>query len=96
MAARIGREPRQDDPRFIRSGIILKHATITTIKKHIAGIITRAGLHNPATMISMRRHEVPLMNGFRRFWNKTCRVYLKGITAGIADQKRVHDGPLAL
>jgi len=71
--ARTGRLPRPDDPIFIKSGVLARRATTVTIKRHVTELITRAGLRDKTSMASMRRYEVPMMNGFRRFWNKTCK-----------------------
>ena len=72
-ADRLGREPRPDDSIFLKSGPIPRPATQNTICRHIGRIANRAGLRDPSTKVSSRRHEAPLMNGFRRFWNKTCK-----------------------
>jgi len=71
--ARTGRLPHPDDPIFIKSGVLARRATTVTIKRHVTELITRAGLRDKTSMASMRRYEVPMMNGFRRFWNKTCK-----------------------
>ncbi|MCE2498755.1 MAG: integrase [Nitrosopumilaceae archaeon] len=76
-AARVGRNPRPRDPVFIKSGDLPRRATPSMIMKHVRGAITRAGLR-PSVLRAARgrtgyRYEIPMMNGFRRFWNKTCK-----------------------
>ncbi|RNJ78271.1 MAG: site-specific integrase [Nitrosopumilus sp. H8] len=73
--AQIGREPRQDEPIFIKSGDLQRRATIATVRKHVSTVIARARLRVPGSKIS-RRYDVPMMNGFRRFWNKACKESL--------------------
>ena len=68
----VGREPRPDDPIFKQRGIFLKKASQTSITKRITKIILKAGLRIPERK-NNRRFDVPMMNGFRRFWNKTCK-----------------------
>lgn len=69
----IGREPKPEDPIFKKEGTILRRATTISIKKRVERMIKRAGLRNK---IKGKRYEVPIMNGFRRFWNKTCKESL--------------------
>ena len=69
----IGREPKPEEPIFKKEGIILRRATPISIKKRVERMIKRAGLRDK---IKGKRYEVPIMNGFRRFWNKTCKESL--------------------
>ena len=46
-----------------------------SVRKRIDRIVRQAGLRDPEEG-GARRHAVPLMNGFRRFWNKTCKEAL--------------------
>lgn len=69
----IGREPKPEEPIFKKEGTILRRATTISIKKRVERMIKRAGLRNK---INGKRYEVPIMNGFRRFWNKTCKESL--------------------
>ena len=69
----IGREPKAEDPIFKKEGTILKRTTPVGVKKRVERMIKRAGLRNK---IKGKRYEVPIMNGFRRFWNKTCKESL--------------------
>jgi hypothetical protein len=69
----IGREPKPEDPIFKKEGILLRRATPIGVKKRVERMIKRAGLREK---IKGKRYEVPIMNGFRRFWNKTCKESL--------------------
>lgn len=69
----IGREPKAEDPIFKKEGTILRRTTPTEVKKRVERMIKRAGLRE---IIKGKRYEVPIMNGFRRFWNKTCKESL--------------------
>ena len=69
----VGREPRPEDPIFKKEGTILRRTTPTGVKKRVERMIKRAGLREN---IKGKRYEVPIMNGFRRFWNKTCKESL--------------------
>ena len=69
----IGREPKPEDPIFKKEGTLLKRTTPAGVKKRVERMIKRAGLRNK---IKGKRYEVPIMNGFRRFWNKTCKESL--------------------
>jgi len=69
----IGREPKPEDPIFKKEGTILRKTTSVGIKKRVERMIKRAGLRE---QIKGKRYEVPIMNGFRRFWNKTCKESL--------------------
>lgn len=66
----VGREPKPEDPLFKQNSPQLFKANKNSIKKRVDRMITKAGLRNSQCF---RRHEVPIMNGFRRFWNKTCK-----------------------
>jgi len=72
-AREIGREPKAEDPIFKKEGTILKRTTPVGVKKRVERMIKRAGLRDK---IKGKRYEVPIMNGFRRFWNKTCKESL--------------------
>jgi len=71
----IGRETKPNDPIFIQEGSSLKRASIASIKKRVEQMAEKAGLRNPLTE-GRKRHEVPIMNGFRRFFNKTIKQEL--------------------
>ena len=76
-AARVGRNPRPRDPVFIKIGDLPRRAALPMVTNHVKAVITRAGLRQSGmrTVRNRRgyRHDVPMMNGFRRFWNKTCK-----------------------
>ncbi|MDH5431117.1 MAG: integrase [Nitrosopumilus sp.] len=69
----IGREPKEQDPIFKKEGTILRRTTPIGVKKRVERMIKKAGLRDK---IKGKRYEVPIMNGFRRFWNKTCKESL--------------------
>lgn len=71
----IERESKTNDPIFIQEGSSLKQASIASIKKRVERMVEKAGLRNPLTG-GRKRHEVPIMNGFRRFFNKTIKQEL--------------------
>lgn len=68
----VGRAPGPDDPVFKRSGSSAAAADTPAFKRRIDKIAKRAGLRT-ADRKQERRYDVPIMNGFRRFWNKTCK-----------------------
>ena len=68
----VGREPKQHEPIFKREGDLPIPAKPTAIKQRMERILGRAGIRKPLVQ-GKRRHEVPVMNGFRRFWNKKCK-----------------------
>lgn len=65
----VGREPKLDEPIFKKEGDLPRMASNSGIKKRVARMIEKAGLRNDLKK-GQRRHDVPIMNGFRRFWNK--------------------------
>jgi|APSaa5957512535_1039671.scaffolds.fasta_scaffold10145_6 hypothetical protein len=68
----VGREPKPDEPIFKKEGILPRRATVVSIKKRVDRVVRRSGFRN-VPVKSKKRYEVPIMNGFRRFWNKTCK-----------------------
>jgi len=77
---RIGRKPNPDEPIFINEGDLVRRASIASIKRRVERIIERAGLRAPLTE-GKKRHDVPIMNGFRRFFNKTIKQELSSDSA---------------
>ena len=71
----VGREPEPSDPVFKKCGPLPRRATQQMIKKRIQRMVVKAGLRPPESK-NHRRFEVPMMNGFRRFWNKACKESL--------------------
>lgn len=69
----VGREPKPDEPVFKKEGMLPRRATPHSIKKRVERMIQKAGFRNK---INGKRYDVPIMNGFRRFWNKTCKESL--------------------
>jgi hypothetical protein len=71
----IGREPKPNEPIFKKEGILPRRTTTVSIKKRVGRMIKRAGFRK-SLIKGNKRHEVPIMNGFRRFWNKSCKESL--------------------
>ena len=67
----IGREPKPHDPIFKHEGSKLVALKSTAIKQRVDRILVKSGLR--IKVPGTRRYEVPTMNGFRRFWNKTVK-----------------------
>lgn len=70
--------PRPKDPVFIVQTGTHKGASTKVLRDRVARIATKAGLRGDKRG---KRHEVPIMNGFRRFWNKTCKESASGESA---------------
>ena len=77
----VGRPPEAGDPIFKRDGGRRpgKVAT-TTVELNFIRTAQAAGLRDPKNR-GHRQYDVPIMNGFRRFWNKTCKESLSGESA---------------
>lgn len=71
----VGREPKPQEPIFKREGSLPIKAKPTALKQRMERLVCRSGLRTPLVK-GKRRHEIPIMNGFRRFWNKTCKEAL--------------------
>lgn len=71
----VGREPEPCQPLFKTDGDLPRKLTPTAIKKRIGRIVKDASLRPPLSK-GERRYDVPLMNGFRRFCNKTLKESL--------------------
>ena len=68
----VGKEPKPTDPVFKKEGSVLIMASPFALKKRVERILESSGLRTPLPK-GQKRYEVPVMNGFRRFWNKTCK-----------------------
>lgn len=64
------REPKSMDPIFKCAGMKIEKMTPNAIKQRVQRVVDISGIRKPLTK-DKRRHEVPTMNGFRRFFNKT-------------------------
>lgn len=71
----VGRDPISKDPIFKRDGSLPVMANPPALKKRIERILLASGIRTPMKT-GQKRHEVPVMNGFRRFWNKSCKEAL--------------------
>jgi hypothetical protein len=65
----VGREPKEGEPVFKRSGPFAIQSSAEAIKRRIERVLEGASLLPPLAK-GMRRREVPAMYGFRRFFNK--------------------------
>ena len=66
-----GRQAGPNDPIFVTTRVIPKRAAKQTIQKRIKEAVEKSGLRDAGK--DGKRFRVPLMNGFRRFYNKTCK-----------------------
>ena len=67
--------PRPKDPIFVVQRGTYAGASIKILRDRINRMIRKAELRG---IKKGRRYEVPVMNGFRRFWNKTCKEAASG------------------
>ncbi|MXX21491.1 MAG: integrase [Cenarchaeum sp. SB0661_bin_35] len=67
--------PRPKDPIFLVQNGAHKNASVKILRDRVARMATKAGLRGAK---ESKRFEVPAMNGFRRFWNKTCKETASG------------------
>ncbi|MGI0007350.1 MAG: integrase [Nitrosotalea sp.] len=65
----VGREPKPTEPIFKKEGDLPIMLEPTAIKARIEKVLRKSGFRTPLTK-DKRRHEIPVMNGFRRFFNK--------------------------
>ena len=70
--ADVGKKPKDDDPIFKSNGKVLSGLTASGINNIIREIALSAGVwrKNPD---NPRRGEIPILNEFRRFFNKTLK-----------------------
>lgn len=61
--------PKPIDPLLKNSGLFVKPIKDTAIRKRIERVLINSGIRTSIEK-SKRRHEIPAMNGFRRFFNK--------------------------
>ena len=71
-----GRQAGPKDPMFVTTVAAHQRTANKTIQKRVNDVVVKAGLHD--TSKDSRRFRVPLMNGFRRFFNKTCKAVISG------------------
>lgn len=65
----VGRDPKPKDPLFKKSGLFVRPLNPDAIKARVDAVIKKSGIRTPLAK-GKRRHEIPVMNGFRRFFNK--------------------------
>jgi len=71
----VGRAPEPKDPIFKTEGNLPRRASSAAIKKRVERMVEKAQLRVPLPK-GQKRHDVPIMNGFRRFWNKVSKETL--------------------
>ena len=64
-----GQFPKPKHPFLKQSGIFVKKLSIDSGAQRILNLLHRSGLRDNLVN-GKRRHEIPVMNGFRRFFNK--------------------------
>ncbi|HUT06469.1 MAG TPA: hypothetical protein VMW74_07270 [Nitrosopumilaceae archaeon] len=68
---KIGRHPTQDDPLILARYANPTPLTYIGVKSRIENLVVKAGLRDPKKLkVGVRRHEVPVTHGFRRYWDK--------------------------
>lgn len=67
--------PNPKDPIFLVQRGSYGSASTKILRDRVVRMATKAGLRRTKTS---KRFEVPIMNGFRRFWNKTCKEAASG------------------
>ena len=92
----VGREPLPDDPVFKRPGQKAEQQSTIFIRERLNRLVRRSGVR---TQEKKRRHEVPTMNGFRKFWNKTVKeTESKDVIGSLIKKEYMmgHDGLVSL
>lgn len=65
---------RPKDPMFVTFRSVPYRMTDEGVCGHVIRVMSKAGLRNKAGW--NKKYRVPLINGFQRFWNKTCKEAL--------------------
>jgi len=68
----VGREPKDTEPIFKQEGDLPRMLAVDALRRRVARVLQAAGLRPPLPK-GQKRHEVPAMNGFRRFFNKCAK-----------------------
>ena len=71
-----GRQAKPEDIMFVRTRGVPRRMTKGGIQRRIRQMVDKAGLHDAGRQ--GKTFGVPLMNGFRRFYNKTCKEAMSG------------------
>lgn len=66
----VGREPLPSEPVFLKIGKRIVAMNDSDLRVRITRLAIRCGIRSTELK---RKHEIPAMNGFRRFWNKTVK-----------------------
>ncbi len=67
---RAKKNPSDSDPLVLARTPDIQPITLKTISRRIHNILVRSGMRAPL-IEGQRRHDVPMIHGFRRFWDKT-------------------------
>ncbi len=70
------REPIDSDPVLLEIYTKPKPMTDIAIKKRIEEVLHKSGIRTPL-LEGKRRHTVPMLNGFRRYWDKVMMESMK-------------------
>lgn len=65
----VGKAPLPSDPLFKEAGPFVRTLQPEAIRRRIQRVVKFSGIRTPLVR-GKRRHEIPIMNGFRRFFNK--------------------------
>ena len=95
----VGRQPKPHEPMFKRNKGRRPAAICTTaVQNCVERMAMAAGLRDPGQK-RRKQYDVPVMNGFRRFWNKTCKESASGgssLAALIKEYMMGHSGLVQL
>ena len=92
----VGREPLPNDPVFKKLGRIAEQQSTIFIRERLNRLVRRSGVRPQE---KKRRHEIPTMNGFRKFWNKTVKeTESKDVIGSLIKKEYLmgHDGLVSL
>ena len=79
-AEMMGRQPKPGDPVFLATKTLPRRSTGPALAKRVRRMADRAGLREQDSGGKEKRYETQLMHGFRKFFNKTCREALSGVS----------------
>ena len=68
---KIGHEPYVNDPLLLARFSNPTALTYIGVKSRLEKLVKKAGLRDPKNLgVGVRRHEIPVTHGFRRYWDK--------------------------
>ena len=89
-----GKAPAPTDPLFKQPGKLVKRLDSLLIRRRLAKLVVISGLQKK--IVGQRANEVPVCNGFRRFWNKTCKESSTGDPLSSLVRKEMMMGHIGL